>query len=92
MSISKRGQRSVVRWAAGVGVLAAFPFLASGVAQAAMAGGNPLTTTNRPDLRTVHVNAGAEHRGVLLRQGGREHLAAQHVDRPRQLFARGLPL
>ena len=59
MSISKRGQRSVVRWAAGVGVLAAFPFLASGVAQAAMAGGNPLTTTNRPDLRTVHVNAGA---------------------------------
>ena len=59
MSISKRGQHRAVRWAAGVGVLAAFPFLASGVAQAAMAGGNPLTTTNRPDLRSVHVNNGA---------------------------------
>jgi hypothetical protein len=60
MSISKRGQHRAVRWAAGVGVLAAFPFLASGVAQAAMAGGNPLTTTNRPDLRSVHVNNGAD--------------------------------
>jgi len=55
MSVSRRGRRLVVRLAAGLGVLAAFPFLASGVAQAALAGGNPLTTTNRPDLRTIHV-------------------------------------
>jgi hypothetical protein len=46
----------IVRLAAGLGVLAAFPFLASGVAQAAMAGANPLTTSNRPDLRTIHTN------------------------------------
>ena len=59
MSKSRRGRLNVVRWATGLGVLAAFPFLASGVAQAAMAGGNPLTTTNRPDLRTVHIIAGA---------------------------------
>jgi hypothetical protein len=31
------------------------------VAQAAMAGANPLTTTNRPDLRTVHVNQALDH-------------------------------
>ena len=58
MSVFRRGRSMAVRWAIGFGVLLAFPFLASGVAQAAMAGGNPLTTTNRPDLRTVHVNSG----------------------------------
>jgi len=56
MSVFSRGRLKAVRLAAGLGVLAAFPFLSSGVAQAAMAGGNPLTTTNRADLRTVHVN------------------------------------
>jgi hypothetical protein len=45
-----------VRLATGLGVLAAFPFLASGVSQASIAGANPLTTTNRPDIRTIHVN------------------------------------
>lgn len=57
MSVSRRGRRMLVRLATGLGVLAAFPFLASGVAQAAMAGANPLTTTTRPDLRTLHVNS-----------------------------------
>ena len=60
MSVFRRGRSMAVRWAIGFGVLLAFPFLASGVAQAAMAGGNPLTTTNRPDLRTVHVNSAAD--------------------------------
>lgn len=58
MSVLRRRRLSVLRCAAGLGMLAAFPFVASGVAQAAMAGGNPLTTTNRPDLRSVHVNQG----------------------------------
>ena len=57
MSVSRRGRFLAVRWALGLGALAAFPFLASGVAQAAMAGANPLTTTNRPDLRTVHTSS-----------------------------------
>ena len=56
MALSRRRRRLVVSLAAELGVLAAFPFIASGVAHAALAGGNPLTTTNRPDLRTVHVS------------------------------------
>ena len=60
MSVFRRGRFMAVRWAIGLGVLLAFPFLASGVAQAAMAGANPLTTTNRPDLRTVHVSSAAD--------------------------------
>ena len=60
MSVFRRGRFMAVRWAIGFGVLAAFPFLCSGVAQAAMAGANPMTTTNRPDLRTVHVSTFAD--------------------------------
>jgi hypothetical protein len=61
MSFFKRGRRSAVRLTIGLGVLAAFPFVGAGVAQAAMAGANPLTTADsaqRPDLRTVHIIPG----------------------------------
>jgi hypothetical protein len=95
MSKSRRGRLNVVRWATGLGVLAAFPFLASGVAQAAIAGGNPLTTTNRPDLRTVHIiNAGtgaefcfdkaisnsSPQGGTLAGNAGRFRLAGYRYD------------
>jgi len=45
-------RRTSVRLAAGL-VAAAIPLVGAGAAQAAMAGANPLTTTARPDLRSV---------------------------------------
>ncbi len=45
-------RRASVRLAAGL-VAAAIPLVGAGVGQAAMAGANPLTTTSRPDLRSV---------------------------------------
>lgn len=46
---------SFARLAVGVAVLA-FPLLATGSAQAAIAGANPQTTTNRPDLVSATLN------------------------------------
>ncbi|MDQ2738263.1 MAG: hypothetical protein M3Y35_06545 [Actinomycetota bacterium] len=45
-------RRASVRLAVGL-VAAALPLVGASVAQAAMAGANPLTTTSRPDLRSV---------------------------------------
>ncbi len=45
-------RRASVRLAAGL-VAAAIPLVGAGAAQAALAGANPLTTTSRPDLRSV---------------------------------------
>ncbi len=54
----RRGRTKVARFVAITGLLAALPLASAGVAQAAMAGANPATTTLRPDLRSVHVLTG----------------------------------
>lgn len=62
MHVFQRGRPKAARWVLALGVLAAFPIVGSGVAQAAMGGANPSTTSVRPDLRSVHelsgINAG----------------------------------
>ena len=50
--MSFRFRRASVRLAVGL-VAAAIPLAGAGVAQAALAGANPLTTTSRPDLRSA---------------------------------------
>ena len=50
--MSFRFRRASVRLAVGL-VAAAIPLAGAGVAQAALAGANPMTSTSRPDLRSA---------------------------------------
>lgn len=58
MHVFNRGRPKAARYVALLGVLAAFPVIGVGVAQASVGGATPATTTNRPDLRSVTVLSG----------------------------------
>ncbi len=58
MHVFNRGRPKAARYVALLGVLAAFPVIGVGVAQASIGGATPATTTNRPDLRSVTALSG----------------------------------
>lgn len=66
MSVFRRGRLRVVRWAIGVGVLAASPFAMAGVAQATAGRANPSNFTSVPNFRFVNINQTLDQAGFCF--------------------------